>query len=301
MARLKWFIPLLLAFLFGLYLSRFSKESKTFENSTLEKISPSQTTPLFDAAVDQSLSSSRGKASVSEPDQPLSEGTLIARTSSLSFLVSDVRFALSGLENLTKTSQGEIINSQISEEGQTGRLLASLTLRLPSDKHQNFLDESRKLAQKIVWEETQAEDLTRQVVDLEARLRNAKSSETQLLRLMERSASVSDILGVQRELNQTRETIEILQAQLDNLGKRTSFATITIYLATEEGSLPLSEEKWRPLSTAKNALRAFIKLIKLSLNIVIWLAIFTVPVLILLLIPLLLLRKILSRSSLRRK
>lgn len=57
-----------------------------------------------------------------------------------------------------------------------------------------------------------AEDVSDQLVDVQARLRNLRKSEEMVLKIMERSGSVGDVLKAANELSTIRESIERIDA-----------------------------------------------------------------------------------------
>ncbi|MCZ0901313.1 DUF4349 domain-containing protein, partial [Microcoleus sp. HI-ES] len=97
-----------------------------------------------------------------------------------------------------------------------------------------------------------AEDVTDQLVDSEARLRNLRKSEEMVLKIMERSGSVGDVLKAAQELSNIRESIERIDAQLKSLRNQVAYSTISLTLEaavsaqqTPEPSLGLRvQETW---------------------------------------------------------
>lgn len=81
--------------------------------------------------------------------------------------------------------------------------------------------ELRKLGQ-LVEEKQGGEEVSAQAEDLDARLRNAR-----------RTDKLKDVLDVERELADTREEIERMEAQKRSLGNRIHFASIELNLREE--------------------------------------------------------------------
>ena len=83
-------------------------------------------------------------------------------------------------------------------------------------------------------EHLNSEEVTEQVGDLEARLKNAHATEQRLVDVLNnRTGKVGDILQVEREISRTRDEIERMEAQRQNLTKRVEMATVTLTLAEE--------------------------------------------------------------------
>lgn len=110
---------------------------------------------------------------------------------------------------------------------------SDLTVRVPAAKLGAVLEALRGLG-RVVHEQLSSEEVTAQVVDLEARLRNARATEDRLIRVLdERTGKVKDILEVEREISSTREEIERLEAQRQNLRQRVEFSTVRMTLVEE--------------------------------------------------------------------
>lgn len=110
---------------------------------------------------------------------------------------------------------------------------ADLTVRVPVEKLQAVLEQVRGLG-RVVHEQLASEEVTAQVVDLEARLRNSRATEARLISVLrERTGKVADILQVEREIARTREEIERMEAQRKNLVARVELATVAVTLVEE--------------------------------------------------------------------
>jgi len=132
---------------------------------------------------------------------------------------------------------------------------ADLTVRVPVEKLQSVLEQIRGLG-RVVNEQLSSEEVTAQVVDLEARLRNSRATEERLIRvLQERTGKVGDILQVEREIARTREEIERMEAQRKNLLARVELATVSVTLV-EEFQAELAPA---PVGTATRLRNAFVE------------------------------------------
>jgi RNA polymerase sigma factor (sigma-70 family) len=91
----------------------------------------------------------------------------------------------------------------------------------------------RQIGQVI--EDTQgSQDVTDQIVDLDARLASARATEQRLTELLRnRTGKLSDVLEVERELARVRLDIERLDAEKTNTARRVTYATIDINIAEE--------------------------------------------------------------------
>lgn len=218
-------------------------------------------------------------------------GSMQIKNAFFSLLVKDVRESIQKIADTSARLQGHVTSSNVYEVEESGKLRGQISFKVPQAKFEEGLSELRDLAITINSERVTGRDVSEEFTDLSARLRNKEASEEQLLALMEKTGSISDILGVQRELSRVREEIERLKGRIDYLEKNIAMSTITVDLSTEVEYLPISEDDWRPLAVAKSALRILFKIVKTAINVVIWLVVFTTPILILLILPFIFLLK----------
>jgi len=97
-----------------------------------------------------------------------------------------------------------------------GGEVASLTVKIPQNSFFRFIDEVSKIG-KVASRSISGTDLTGKIIDLRARIRNARAVEASLLKLLDRARNVSEVLEVMRELSKVREGIEVMEVQLRNL------------------------------------------------------------------------------------
>jgi hypothetical protein len=83
----------------------------------------------------------------------------------------------------------------------------------------------------VLSEQISTYEVTMQLVDLEARLRNLRASETALLDLMTQATTVSDVLAVQTQLTSVRSDIESYDAQRAALADQVAMTTISVTIS----------------------------------------------------------------------
>lgn len=192
-----------------------------------------------------------------EPSSPSER--LVIKTASLSLLVKEVRESVDRTKKLAAELAGFVVNVNVSViDEKKGTLQATVTIRVPDEKFDEALNILKKDALKVTSEQTSGQDVTEEYTDLQSRLRNLEATESQLLKIMERAGEIKDVLAVQTELTQVREQIETTKGRIKFLEESAALSSITAYFATEEEELPIVEEHWRPLATAKAALRSLV-------------------------------------------
>ena len=160
-----------------------------------------------------------------------------------------------------------------------------LVVRVPSENFSAMQDGAS--AQGVVRSEnTETEDVTDQLVDLNARLENLRAERDQLRRIYNRSNSTEDILAVQERLSDVQGEIERLEAQKRSLEDRVAYSTLRIELrepqpeGTTREVTPFHEQS--PLSALNNSVATLVQVLRtLFLLAVIaapWLAVAAIPV-----------------------
>src|SRR5215212_71593 len=197
---------------------------------------------------------------------------MIIRTVTMTLAVGDVTDVFHKVEQLAAEQHGFLATSQIRQDGE--RLTATVTLRVPADTatYNSTLERLRGLAERVIDEQSQAQDVTDQYVDLDARLRTLRASEDTMLGLLSKAQKIDDILQIQRELTNVRTQIEQIQGRKQLLERQADLATITVTIR-EAGAF--ARPGWSPGQTAEDAVRALGSALRGLAVLAIWLAIFS--------------------------
>jgi hypothetical protein len=175
----------------------------------------------------------------------------IERSASLDLVTKDPADAAEKIRQLAELLGGYLAKSVTN--GQDGQG-AFLEVRVPAEHFEEACAEIRKLGLRVESERVEAEDVTRQYVDLDARLRNLRSEESQYLAIMKRANTVKDTLEVSEKLSSVRGQIEEQQAEFRTLTKQIETVAISVSLRTEADARVFGLN-WRPLYQLKVAVR----------------------------------------------
>lgn len=204
----------------------------------------------------------------------------IIRTGSIQLEVSDVPSALRTARDAIVAMGGYVGASNTGNSDE--QPFAEITYRIPADRWEDALDVLRNLnglTKKVVNEQTQAVEVTGQIVDLEARIKNLRASETALQTIAANAVKVSDVLDVEARLTDVRGQIEQLTAQLVELNDRAAFTTLTAYFSMPVVAVELASKEWEPATTVDEASASLISIVQGLANAGIWFLIVWVPVL----------------------
>lgn len=151
----------------------------------------------------------------------------VVRYGSIILEVGGVEPALKRITDLIAAEGGYLSGS--SRYGQDDQLYVNATFRVPASKFDSVMASLREQGD-VVSEDVGSYEVTMQLVDLEARLKNLRASETAFLALLDRAESVSDIVAVQAELSRIQGDIESFEAQRAALADQVEMASINVSL-----------------------------------------------------------------------
>jgi hypothetical protein len=103
----------------------------------------------------------------------------------------------------------------------------SARIRIPAQKFDDFITYTEK-GFAVKDKNVSADNITDAYVDNEARLKNLKAQEEQVLTILKKANTVEEVLKVQTELYRIRGEAEALEARKKSWDKQVDYATITI-------------------------------------------------------------------------
>jgi hypothetical protein len=212
-------------------------------------------------------------------DAAFNDGAKIIRTGQLQLEVADVTKALVAARTAIQGLGGYIGASQQYQDGED--TVATVTYRIPADKWETALDALRKLGHEVT-ENTSSSDVTGQIVDLDARIRNLKASEAALVGYMSKATKVSDVLDIESRLSDVRGQIEQLSAQKANLDDQVSYATLAVTFGVNVPAVQAAAATWDPGGEADRAGATLVGFLEGLVTAGIWFGIVWLPILVLL-------------------
>lgn len=194
---------------------------------------------------------------------------------------------------------GFVESSDIRETARQGRYTAELVLRVPADRLEEVLAALRDRSQRVLHEQRQADDVTDQHADIEARLRNLRHAEQELRELMtalrQRADDVGPIMQAYRELNNVRERIERYEAQLQRLQQQVALATVRVRLLGPDVPASVADPEWSAGGVASHAAWALVRGLQVLATVAIYAVVTGLPLLLIVLLPLLVATRVIRR------
>lgn len=159
------------------------------------------------------------------PEQPSSAvARKIIQNAQLRFRVRDFTASGQRIEQIVRQQNGQIANANETRSGNS--IENELTVRIPADRLDRFISQVLTESMFTDTKTITAEDVTRQYVDVEARIRSKKAVEQTYLNLLKQAKSVADVLKVQEQLAQIQEERDVQEAELRLLKDQVALSTV---------------------------------------------------------------------------
>ncbi len=209
---------------------------------------------------------------VSRPD------LLIIKIGSLSLQVPGLDDALATAAGKVAAFGGYVSGSDRSGDGD--QATATVTYRVPAAQWDAALVSLRGIADKVLAEQTQTQDVTGDVIDLGARITNLRATEAALQAIMAKATKISDVLAVQQQLTDVRGQIEQLTTQKQHLQDQAALSTLTVtYSLKPQAAVLTSQQQFNPNSEIDRATASLIQVLQALATAGIWFVIVWLPIL----------------------
>ena len=207
------------------------------------------------APPEAAVSSSRFGTALAPPAARSGEDAVadrkMVRTIALEMTVASPIDAARAIQAFAAGLGGYVESSELSTENAP---TANVRIRVPARRLDEAESGLRKMAIRVDSEKTDAQDVTKQYADMDARLRNLRAEEAQYLEIMKNAVQVKDMLEVSEKLSGVRGEIEQQQAEFATLSKQVETVAITIGLRTQ-ANMDAFRFDWHPLDQLKLATR----------------------------------------------
>ncbi len=187
---------------------------------------------LSDDAQDADQTYAADDAAVDDADADADADTRhVIRTGHAVVVVDDFEEARANVRSLAEDRGGYVEASErdVHREDNQTWTSGTLVIRVPSDE---FDDVHEEIGEEglLLESATETEDVTDQIVDLEARLENLEAQRDRLRDLYEDADRTDDVLRIESELSAVQEDIERTETTLTTLEEQVQYATITVHL-----------------------------------------------------------------------
>lgn len=226
-------------------------------------------------------------------DLPSASERLVIRNANVTMVVEDPAQSVTEISRMAERMNGYVVSSNVFEtsygDSPVGEPVtakqASITIRVPSERLDEALEEIKDGAVEVRRENVSGQDVTEEFTDLESRLRNLEAAEEQLREIMEESRRAEDTLRIFEELRRIREEIEVVKGRMQFLQESARLSSISVELIPDVAAQPLQIGRWAPQGTAREALETLIRTLQTIADAAIWGLICVLPVALLFGVP----------------
>ena len=159
-------------------------------------------------------------------------GEMLIYTSEVSIESTDFDESMSSFNTMMKGYNAFFENMYISGSDnpnvRTGQLrYADYTVRVPKEHFQEMLDRLYDIG-NVLYIRTNAVNITAQYTDTDSRLNTYRIEESRLLAMLEKTATVEEMIQVESRLSEVRYQIESLTAALRNWQNQVNYCTVEV-------------------------------------------------------------------------
>ena len=262
----------------------YSDDSYSYNKSFNTSESPA----LMDANRDMSLPSLDGKTAMgsrsivennselsSEAPKIQNKDKNIIKEGNLKMLAEDIDNTVKEIDIIASKYQAESQNTY--DRGKGKNRSVNIVYKVRVFDFEKFFSELKDMDVEFDSSSSGITDVTNEVMDLQARLKTYRNTETQLLEIQRSAKTVADTMSVYKELTNIRYEIERIESQLKNYSDKTDYSTVSISIVQNNAGAMIEDDKWKPLGVLKNALRALVAVLKSLGSLLIWLVVFGIP------------------------
>jgi hypothetical protein len=174
---------------------------------------------------------------------PATYGRQVIRRADLRVRVGSVEEAERRVGEIVGAAGG-YVDSATSTDLASTRPVVTLTLRVPADAFDTTLAKFEALGVRL-GKSISSEDVTGQLVDLDARMATMRAQEETYRELLRQSRRIEDVIQLQDKLTQVRSTIESMAAQRKSLAGLAALSTVGLTLEQDAPPTPLpTDPNW---------------------------------------------------------
>ena len=170
---------------------------------------------------DQAKGKATATAGTAVPIKQIDQESKIIRFCTLLVQEDDLGKLSDSIQKKTKELGGYIESENTMEQSLT------TVVRIPSDKFDEFVKFTED-GYKVVNKNITTNNITDAYVDNDAKLKNLRAQEDQILTILKRANTVDEVLKVQAELYRIRGEADSLEAMKKSWDKQVDYSTITI-------------------------------------------------------------------------
>jgi TolA-binding protein len=187
---------------------------------------------------------SSGSSDDASSTQSIDSRALI-RTGHITLEVTDFERTEANLTELVDARGGFVSDTQQRQQrvGDRTYLTGTVVLRVPNERFAETFEDVQAEGE-VIEASTSTEDVTEQLVDIEARLSNLRAQRDRLRTLYDQANDTQAVLQVERRLSEVQTEIERIEARKQSLERQVALSTVTVDIREERPDRLGVDEKW---------------------------------------------------------
>jgi len=151
----------------------------------------------------------------------------LIRTGAVALRSDDVGQTRYDVQVLVDEHGGQVGDDKTETDKSGEPLRSRMVLRVPADDFDEVMESLARLA-TLASTTTSSEDVTTQLIDVEARIKVQRASVQRVRQLLTRAESIRDIMAIEAEIAQRQAELDSLGQQQAYLADQTSMATLKV-------------------------------------------------------------------------
>lgn len=255
-----------------------SKEA-SIENAFYEESAAYDGDGLNDYSYEEELASSgTGYSSESDvADIVAPVGRKIIYTAFLNIETKDFDGSQVSMKKLVALNGGYIESSDVHGRADEYYHSGNYVIRIPVAKYNDFIESCGTIG-SIYSKSEDADDVTSEYVDVNARIKSLQTKLARLEELEQKAENLTDLLEIEDRINETQYQLENYQGQLKSLNDKIDYCTVNINLESVEDYTPVEEASF--LSKISDAFIEGIEVFVNAIQEIILIIIFLLPLIV---------------------
>ncbi len=162
----------------------------------------------------------------------------VISTATVSLRTDDVADARFTVQKLVDEMRGEVTDEETSavESGEDDVRRSRLVVRVPAADFSETVSALEEIGD-LESSTRSSEDVTTEVIDVQARIRAQEQSLARVEVLFGRATSIRDVVSIEAQLTRRQAALDSLKSQQAYLADQTSLATITVHLQKHDAAV----------------------------------------------------------------
>jgi len=212
--------------------------------------------------------------------EPAAAERIVIQNADLSIVVVNPETKMDDIAKMAESMGGFVVSKNVFQRTTSNNIKVpegDITVRVPAEKLEQALEQIKEDAVEVQSENRSGQDVTREYVDLQSRLKTHEQAAEQLSKILEEKTESAEVIEVFNQLVYHREQIEMLKGQINYYEEAAALSAVSVHVSAEETLQPLEIAGWRPAGVARDALQTLINFFQGFVNFLIWLIILILP------------------------